>query len=1275
MVNSPIWKDIELTSTADTLDYEIWDESAHTIHNGITMRMPDNTGITLNVNTRLEEYLKPDFASDFTDTADDVLNNPNGYREFRYRIPGEILETYGFLYDWSYEENWTGQTRYNMTKPINGHIDERMKCMFTNYDTGVTSFDWTIEYTPTMKLSDDTLKFKVPAGDSRQLTIVTNSDWEITSMPSWLSADTMSGQGCYSAKTNDVVTFTTTSNNPDSTNRTSNIVISFDNGNSSKVVAVKQYGIFLSVEPTRITIPMSGGTFALSVRYNYMFSIDSHPNWISISGDPMVPRDGGADVYTITKYVQPNTLGVNRSGEIRFVQDNVVVVVNVNQEGYIFTLTPQSMTMDATGQTKTVSVTTNTDWLVSTKPDWITISPSAGTSGNYTLNVTSTPNTTDGLRSDYVSFLYAASAGSKTLSISQESALVVSPTYLSYPLEGGSKSINIKSEIPFHISGSTFSGLTFSRTSGSTGGNVTVTCEARASAETNYSYEFTVYNQYKSVKVYVVQAAQWNPTGGIALHTTYLVTGDTDGICYLYSSNRGYPFTQLSIDGGAPIDVSRNQSYNVTLSPGIHTVDYAVSGYPSYSFESSSNNLFSNTTLYTLEANDGFSAGTTGTTAITTSQHLNISGAKYLKEVYTGGFTHLDVNYDNTSLETVKTGSWIYSITYFNAFNCKTIGPLSNYYSFDFKSPYFQYAGRMGTYQVEKYGYGPGPFYQLSAFTGTSDLTADNGRILYNTRDYSTNPLGSYQYSYTYNQSISAAATYGLTAYTIPSGIKHIDFMSFCGQPISKLTIPNTVERIEHSFMQYSNISEWNIPSSVNYVGGEVNRCEWWIQQEGPLCIKDGWCIATKGFSGTVMEIPEGVIGTSVGGFNDYYSSDWDANYYEPLGSENRSVISAVTTVILPSTLKYLSDASFDNRWPSSGYGWNSLSEIYCYATTAPQITNPNGFIGIRNGGTLHVPAGSDYSSWMTFYYASPGSSSRSNYGLSAKYWSIVYDLPPVPQPERYLTFNITGDGYINLMRIGSTVKSIEYRKNYGAWTSISPTTSGNKINVTSGDLVEFRGEHASYNGFATFSGTTATFTLEGNIMSLIAKTGFNTLTNLTDNGNFISLFAGCTGLTDASNLVLPAVTLTSSCYKDMFDGCTSLVSAPALLPATTLRNSSYSGMFRGCSSLVNAPQMAVTTPGYLSCYQMFYRTSLRTAPTLSAATLDEFCYQEMFYGCSGLTSVTCLATDISAGYCTTHWLTGVAPTGTFTKAASMNDWEIGTIKGIPSGWTVTDAQ
>jgi len=173
------------------------------------------------------------------------------------------------------------------------------------------------------------------------------------------------------------------------------------------------------------------------------------------------------------------------------------------------------------------------------------------------------------------------------------------------------------------------------------------------------------------------------------------------------------------------------------------------------------------------------------------------------------------------------------------------------------------------------------------------------------------------------------------------------------------------------------------------------------------------------------------------------------------------------------------------------------------------------------------------------------------------------------------------------------------------------------------------------------------------------------------DSSAYNSMFLNCTSLTTAPEL--PATTLANYCYNSIFQNCTSLTTAPEL-PATTLANYCYKGMFKGCTSLTTAPELpaaTVPTSAYTSMFQGC--TSLTTAPELSATTLGDYCYAEMFYGCTSLNSITCLATDISATNCTSNWVNGVASNGTFTKAASMNDWTTG-INGIPNNWEVNDS-
>ena len=90
-------------------------------------------------------------------------------------------------------------------------------------------------------------------------------------------------------------------------------------------------------------------------------------------------------------------------------------------------------------------------------------------------------------------------------------------------------------------------------------------------------------------------------------------------------------------------------------------------------------------------------------------------------------------------------------------------------------------------------------------------------------------------------------------------------------------------------------------------------------------------------------------------------------------------------------------------------------------------------------------------------------------------------------------------------------------------------------------------------------------------------------------------------------------------CFDDLFNGCTSLITAPEL-PATTLSIGCYGSMFMNCTSLTTAPQLPATTlaEGCYS-YMFFGCTSLTTALQLPATTLADYCYEYMFGGCTSI--------------------------------------------------------
>ena len=295
------------------------------------------------------------------------------------------------------------------------------------------------------------------------------------------------------------------------------------------------------------------------------------------------------------------------------------------------------------------------------------------------------------------------------------------------------------------------------------------------------------------------------------------------------------------------------------------------------------------------------------------------------------------------------------------------------------------------------------------------------------------------------------------------------------------------------------------------------------------------------------------------------------------------------------------------------------------------------------------------------------------------------------------LTFKITSGGDIKWKAKDiNWIMKIQYSKNNGDWTPIRSTTGGTSISVAANDVVKFKS--TSFPIANSFSGTTAGFELEGNVMSLGGGESFASLT-ITSTSAFTGLFQSCTGLTDASKLLLPATTLATYCYQSMFQRCTSLTTAPELpattlasncysamfqgctslttapaLPATTLASDCYSSMFNGCTSLTTAPELPATTLATW-CYSGMFSgcTSLTTAPELPATTLVSSCYKEMFYGCSKLNYIKAMFTTTPGTDYTKSWVLGVAASGTFVKNSAAT-WNVTGFNGAPTGWAVETA-
>ena len=230
----------------------------------------------------------------------------------------------------------------------------------------------------------------------------------------------------------------------------------------------------------------------------------------------------------------------------------------------------------------------------------------------------------------------------------------------------------------------------------------------------------------------------------------------------------------------------------------------------------------------------------------------------------------------------------------------------------------------------------------------------------------------------------------------------------------------------------------------------------------------------------------------------------------------------------------------------------------------------------------------------------------------------------------------------------------LQYKIDDGGWINYS---SGTTIALDAGHKISFKGGSKISKKTRTtdnaFSCTGGKFKVGGNFASLMVGDDYPKEGAGKTGDRFINFFKGHKNLIDASELVLPMLSVNVNAYKSMFDSCTSLEHGPQILPATTLNETCYRNMFYGCSALEDTP-------------------------ILPATKLVKGAYQRMFYGCTKVNYIKMLAKEgyrddefFSDG---TNWCAGVAATGEIWLDPSLRSAvEAGTTWGtiIPAGWTV----
>lgn len=253
--------------------------------------------------------------------------------------------------------------------------------------------------TPTLSVSQTDLSFDACSG-STYITVKSNRTWNLSNASSSLFTVNRSG---------DIVTINYSAN-PNESSRSDYFDIVTNDGSKSTRVYVRQKAkTSLSISPSSLSFDAAGGSKTINISSNTEWTA-----YATVASWGHLTRKGN----TLTLTVDANTGTNNRSTYFKVKAGELEKQVNISQNGITPTLSvsPTSLSFDASGGSRTITISTNVDWSISINTaSWGHLTQSGNT---LTLRVDANTSSTE--RNDY--FIIKAGSKEARVNISQKAA-------------------------------------------------------------------------------------------------------------------------------------------------------------------------------------------------------------------------------------------------------------------------------------------------------------------------------------------------------------------------------------------------------------------------------------------------------------------------------------------------------------------------------------------------------------------------------------------------------------------------------------------------------------------------------------------------------------------------------------------------------------------------------------------------------------------------------------------------------------------------------------
>ena len=392
-----------------------------------------------------------------------------------------------------------------------------------------------------------------------EIELKSNGEWNINPTAEWITVSPMSGKG--DATLTLVAEANTTGENrmteikATTKDNTATLIVT-----QGAVVEPPQPQYYLNVSPRMLRCYSAGGDFNVEVSSNIDWTV-TVPDWITCS-----VMEGSNDA-TVTLTISPveGEFNETRKGEVMFgslLASNKVYIYQMVDPVMGIDIVPTNLNFISTGETKTVTVSTEDAWTASVDVDWVTLSQTEG-QGDAEINVTLGENPLYEQRQTNVLFTTAGGLQAM-LGIRQEAShdshfLEVSPLEFQFGKDGGQRDIVVRCDTEWMFDlGDDW--LSLSQQSGT--GNATVVLTAAPNMLTEpRTTQFHVKSGDLHFDLTVTQASGDNPL---------VVDFDTDTLFVAYTG------------GLQPLSLTSNTTWQLQVSPWISLLNSSGQGDASF---------------------------------------------------------------------------------------------------------------------------------------------------------------------------------------------------------------------------------------------------------------------------------------------------------------------------------------------------------------------------------------------------------------------------------------------------------------------------------------------------------------------------------------------------------------------------------------------------------------------------------------------------------------------------------------------------------------------